>query len=153
MELSVPRIYRRLRTTDALVASSSFSLHAVVIYAFATGLAQMMVEKMRGPIETKIIEEAKQEKEEPPPPPPKFQAPPPGLPSRPRHQHHRGGRRHGHSDHQHDRRSRRRRRAKSRRRQEGRGHRTTRQDPRHPNAGAEEIYPRSSKRLPARKDQ
>lgn len=52
-------------------------LHVAVIYALQTGLAQSVVEVIRGPIETKIIEEVKPVDKEPPPPPPKFDQPPP----------------------------------------------------------------------------
>jgi len=78
MELSVPRYippppnYRRIVGFGLVVL-----LHVVVIYAFASGLAQMAIDRLKGPMETRLIEEAKQEIDEPPPPPPKFQAPPP----------------------------------------------------------------------------
>ena len=53
--------------------------HAVVIYALVSGLAQQMVEVVRRPIETKVIEEVK--KAPPPPeiviPPPRLELPPP----------------------------------------------------------------------------
>jgi len=53
-------------------------LHVGVLYALQSGLAKSVVEVIRGPIETKIIEEAPQPKEEtPPPPPPDFDQPPP----------------------------------------------------------------------------
>jgi len=42
-----------------------------------TGLARTVVEVIKGPIETKIIEEIQDAKDEPPPPPPKFDKPPP----------------------------------------------------------------------------
>ncbi|MGH6648502.1 energy transducer TonB [Aquabacterium sp.] len=45
--------------------------HVVVIYALMSGLAQKVVDVVRAPIETKIIEEVK------PPPPPKIETPPP----------------------------------------------------------------------------
>ena len=55
-------------------------LHVVVVYALVTGLAQKVVDVVRAPIETKVIEEIK--KPPPPPeivlpPPPKLEAPPP----------------------------------------------------------------------------
>ena len=55
-------------------------LHAFVIYALVTGLAKKVVDVVRAPIETKVIEEIK--KPPPPPeivvpPPPKMDAPPP----------------------------------------------------------------------------
>jgi protein TonB len=53
------------------------AFHGLVIWAFASGLAQMVVDRIKGPMETRLIEEAKIEEDAPPPPPPKFQAPPP----------------------------------------------------------------------------
>jgi protein TonB len=55
-------------------------IHALVIYALVTGLAKKVVDVVRAPIETKVIEEVK--KPPPPqeivvPPPPKMDAPPP----------------------------------------------------------------------------
>ena len=55
-------------------------LHVFVIYALVTGLAKKVVDVVRAPIETKVIEEIK--KVLPPPeiivpPPPKMDAPPP----------------------------------------------------------------------------
>jgi len=55
-------------------------LHVLVIYALVTGLARKMVEVIKQPIETKIIEEVKPPPPPdmpPPPPPPKMVAPPP----------------------------------------------------------------------------
>lgn len=54
--------------------------HLIVVYALVTGLAQKVVDVVRAPIETKVIEEVK--KLLPPPevalpPPPKLDAPPP----------------------------------------------------------------------------
>jgi len=55
-------------------------LHVLVVYALVTGLAKKVVDVVRAPIETKVIEEIK--KPPPPPeivlpPPPKMEAPPP----------------------------------------------------------------------------
>ncbi len=55
-------------------------VHAFIIYALVTGLAKKVVDVVRAPIETKVIEEIK--KPPPPPeivlpPPPKLEAPPP----------------------------------------------------------------------------
>jgi protein TonB len=55
-------------------------LHLVVVYALVTGLAKKVIDVVRAPIETKVIEEIK--KPPPPPeivvpPPPKMDAPPP----------------------------------------------------------------------------
>lgn len=55
-------------------------LHVLVIYALVTGLARKVVEVIKQPIETKIIEEVKPPPPPdmpPPPPPPKMVAPPP----------------------------------------------------------------------------
>jgi protein TonB len=54
--------------------------HGLLIYALVTGLAKKVVDVVRAPIETKVIEEIK--KPPPPPevvvpPPPKLEAPPP----------------------------------------------------------------------------
>lgn len=56
------------------------AFHALVVYALVTGLAKKVVDVVRAPIETKVIEEIK--KPPPPPeivlpPPPKLEAPPP----------------------------------------------------------------------------
>jgi protein TonB len=48
--------------------------HVIVIYALVSGLAKKVVDVVRAPIETKIIEEVK-----PPPPPPKIETPPPKI--------------------------------------------------------------------------
>ena len=55
-------------------------LHARIVYALVTGLAKKVVDVVRAPIETKVIEEIK--KPPPPPeivvpPPPRLEAPPP----------------------------------------------------------------------------
>jgi protein TonB len=52
-------------------------LHIVIVYALVTGLARKMVEVIKQPIETKIIEEIKDKPKDEPPPPPKLQPPPP----------------------------------------------------------------------------
>ena len=56
------------------------AFHAFVVYALVTGLAKKVVDVVRAPIETKVIEEIR--KPPPPPeivvpPPPKLEAPPP----------------------------------------------------------------------------
>src|SRR5438105_15905607 len=48
--------------------------HAVIVYALVTGLAKKVVEVVRAPIETKVIEEIKK-----PPPPPEGVVPPPPV--------------------------------------------------------------------------
>ncbi len=55
-------------------------LHVAIVYALVTGLAKKVVDVVRAPIETKVIEEVK--KPPPPPeivvpPPPRLEAPPP----------------------------------------------------------------------------
>lgn len=53
-------------------------LHILLGYALVTGLARRVVEVIKAPIETKIIEEIKKPPPDvPPPPPPKLAAPPP----------------------------------------------------------------------------
>jgi protein TonB len=47
-------------------------LHVFIVYALVTGLARKVVDVIKKPIETKIVEEAK-----PPPPPPTTTPPPP----------------------------------------------------------------------------
>lgn len=57
-------------------------LHLVLGWALLNGLAHRLVEVIKGPIETKIIEEVKPPPPPPPenlPPPPKFAAPPPSF--------------------------------------------------------------------------
>jgi protein TonB len=54
------------------------ALHLLLGWALVTGLARKVVEVMKAPIETKIIEEIKKPPPDtPPPPPPKLAAPPP----------------------------------------------------------------------------
>jgi protein TonB len=62
----------------ALVAVGVF--HVLLVYALIHGLARKIVEVVRPPLETKIIEEIKRpppEQPPPPPPPPKLATPPP----------------------------------------------------------------------------
>src|SRR6266513_4384944 len=66
------------RRLTALVAVGIF--HVLLIYALINGLARKIVEVVRAPLETKIIEEVKRpppEQPPPPPPPPKLATPPP----------------------------------------------------------------------------
>ena len=63
------------RTPGILVV---VALHVVVGYALVTGLARKVVDVIKQPLETKIIEEVKKVvPDTPPPPPPKLAAPPP----------------------------------------------------------------------------
>jgi periplasmic protein TonB len=54
-------------------------LHLALIYALVNGLGQSIADKIRQPIETRIIQDTKPPPPEvpPPPPPPQFAAPPP----------------------------------------------------------------------------
>ena len=55
-------------------------LHAFIVYALVTGLARQIVEVIKHPLETKVIEEVRPPPPPPPdnlPPPPKMAAPPP----------------------------------------------------------------------------
>jgi protein TonB len=55
-------------------------LHVFIVYALVSGLARNVVEIIKAPIETKLIEEIKPPPpppDTPPPPPPKMAAPPP----------------------------------------------------------------------------
>ena len=54
-------------------------IHVVVVWALVSGLARKVVDVIKQPLETKIIEAPKppQELRPPPPPPPKLEAPPP----------------------------------------------------------------------------
>ena len=65
------------RRLTSLVAVGIF--HVLLIYALMHGLARKIVEVVRPPLETKIIEEMKRPPQEqpPPPPPPKLATPPP----------------------------------------------------------------------------
>src|SRR5436189_2406051 len=65
------------RPLVALVAVGIF--HVLLIYALMHGLARKIVEVVRAPLETKIIEEIKAPPPDkpPPPPPPKLAMPPP----------------------------------------------------------------------------
>lgn len=55
-------------------------IHVAVVYVIASGLGHQAVQAVMGPIETKVIEEAKKPQEELPPPPPKLESPPPYVP-------------------------------------------------------------------------
>ena len=56
----------------ALGITMVIAFHAIVIYALVTGLGKKIVDVIKQPIETKVIEEVK-----PPPPPPERLLPPP----------------------------------------------------------------------------
>ena len=61
---------RRLSGLAAVVL-----VHSIVIYGLATGLGKQIVDVVRAPLETKLVDDIKP-KDQPPPPPPKL-APPP----------------------------------------------------------------------------
>jgi len=65
------------RRLTGLVAVVAF--HVVLVYALVHGLARKIVEVVRAPLETKIIEEIKPPPPDkpPPPPPPRLAMPPP----------------------------------------------------------------------------
>jgi protein TonB len=68
-------------TSKRLVGFGLVALfHVFLVYMLASGLGSSVVKIIRGPIETKIIEEVKETKKAPPPPPPKFEQPPPFVP-------------------------------------------------------------------------
>ena len=52
-------------------------LHVIIVYALVTGLARKMVEVIKQPLQTKLIEEIKKQPDDLPPPPPKLLPPPP----------------------------------------------------------------------------
>ena len=56
----------------ALGIAIVIALHVIVVYALVTGLGKKIVDVIKQPIETKVIEEIK-----PPPPPPERLLPPP----------------------------------------------------------------------------
>jgi protein TonB len=64
--------YRRLGGFIVVVV-----LHLFLFYALQSGLAKTLIDRVAGPIETRLIEEIKPEAEAPPPPPVKLAAPPP----------------------------------------------------------------------------
>lgn len=66
------------RRLTGLVVVTLF--HVAIGYALVTGLARKIVEVIKPPIETKIIEDVKPPPPDaPPPPPPKFAPPPPAF--------------------------------------------------------------------------
>ena len=55
-------------------------IHAGFFWVLNSGLGKQIVEVIRGPVQTEIIEEAQDEEDEPPPPPPEHVEPPPYVP-------------------------------------------------------------------------
>lgn len=74
--------YKSRKTVPQQLSGLGFVilLHVLVIYIVASGLGKTAVQAIVGPIETKVIEEAKKQTDEPPPPPPKIETPPPFVP-------------------------------------------------------------------------
>lgn len=74
--------YKSRKTASQQFTGIGFvvGLHLIAIYLVASGLAHQAIDAVSGPIETKVIEEAKPKQEELPPPPPKLQTPPPYVP-------------------------------------------------------------------------
>lgn len=74
--------YKSRKTVPQQLSGLGFVIlfHIAVIYIVASGLGKTAVEKIVGPVETRVIEEAKKEVDEPPPPPPKIETPPPFVP-------------------------------------------------------------------------
>jgi protein TonB len=54
-------------------------IHVGLFYALMSGLSNTMVELLKGPMETEIIDEIKKDDVPPPPPPPDFKPPPPAF--------------------------------------------------------------------------
>jgi protein TonB len=69
MNFAQPEADRRRRVVGF---GAVLLFHGLIIYALVTGLAKKVVEVVRAPIETKVIEEIKK-----PPPPPEVVVPPP----------------------------------------------------------------------------
>jgi len=51
--------------------------HAIIFYVLATGLGRQVVEIIRAPLETRVIDDVKKAPDTPPAPPPKLAPPPP----------------------------------------------------------------------------
>jgi protein TonB len=74
--------YKTRKTASQQLSGIGFVIfiHVSIIYIIASGLGHQAVEAVMGPIETKVIEEAKKPQEELPPPPPRLETPPPYVP-------------------------------------------------------------------------
>ena len=73
---------QRTPTKHVVSIGIVLALHLVLGWALVSGMAERMIEVIRAPIETKIIEEVKPPPPPPPenlPPPPKFAPPPPSF--------------------------------------------------------------------------
>jgi len=75
----MPRSKTNSGSRHAIGFGAVVILHVLIIWALKAGLATSLIEAIKGPMETKMIEEEKVEKVAPPPPPPKFEAPPPSA--------------------------------------------------------------------------
>ncbi len=71
---SQPQPPKRLRV---IVLGTCFVVYAFAIYLVQSGLGTLLIERVKGPLETRLIEEQQLEHEAPPPPPPTFKGPPP----------------------------------------------------------------------------
>ena len=71
--------YRQASSARLVGAGLVVLLHVGIIYALVTGLAHRVVDVVRAPVETKIIDEVRPERPPPPPPPPEFTPPPPAF--------------------------------------------------------------------------
>lgn len=74
--------HQRSASKHAVGIGIVLALHVVMGWALLNGLAQRLVEVIKSPLETKIIEEVKPPEPPPPenlPPPPKFAPPPPSF--------------------------------------------------------------------------
>ena len=67
-------------TRRGVVVVAIVGLHALVLYALASGLARKMVEVIAPNIEADIVEEVRNDEEPPPPPPPEMERPPVEVP-------------------------------------------------------------------------
>ena len=78
MDISIVRSQPKPPNRRRLVVlGTCFVVYALIIWLVQSGLGKMMVERIKGPLETRLIEEAQIEHEAPPPPPPTFKGPPP----------------------------------------------------------------------------
>jgi protein TonB len=64
------------RSARLLGAGFVVLFHIAFVYALVTSLAHRTVDVVRAPVETRIIDEAREQTPEPPPPPPEFTPPP-----------------------------------------------------------------------------
>lgn len=71
--------YREPQTGSSRVVGLAvvIVMHIGLAYLLASGLGKSMIEVLKAPIETKVLEELRNEEAPPPPPPPDFDEPPP----------------------------------------------------------------------------